>query len=453
MAESGTAISAPSADTARQAVEFGASMREMRRAHNLELADVAAILKIRQIYLQAIEDGRFNALPGRTYATGFIRAYADYLGLDIGEVMRRYRDITGDQPAQTALVPPSPVVEARLPTGFILLVAAILALTVYGGWYYLTIDGRDPVEVVSSLPDRLAEMVGLNGSNDVPPAGDKTVAASPDTGQSVKEPSASSPAESADPAPPASESAAAPDVKSPSDSMPSPVPESSPPVSAAVSTADSTVDTPADSQAASPIQQVATPVPETGQAPVATVTVPSLNPVNDTPSPSDAQTATGTSSERTDTPPSPVSARAATEPASNAVGENSAPEAASALPASTSPPEAPTAAVSDPSTSGSAAASAETTGQRRRVVLRASAITWVELRDRDGKRLYSGLMKRGETYPVPSGRGVILETGNAGGLDILVDGTPIAPLGPQGAVRRNVVLEPDALLALNPGQR
>ncbi len=98
-------------------------------------------------------------------------------------------------------------------------------------------------------------------------------------------------------------------------------------------------------------------------------------------------------------------------------------------------------------------ASAETTGQRRRVVLRASAITWVELRDRDGKRLYSGLMKRGETYPVPPDRGVILETGNAGGLDILVDGMPIAPLGPQGAVRRDVVLEPDALLALNPGQR
>ena len=158
------ATSAASVEAATQAVEFGASMRETRRAHNRELADVAAILKIRLVYLQAIEDGRFNALPGRTYATGFVRAYADYLGLDLAEVMRRYREITGDQPAQGPLVPPSPVIEARLPTGFILLVAAVLALAAYGGWYYLTVDGRDPVVVVTKLPARIASMVGLENA-------------------------------------------------------------------------------------------------------------------------------------------------------------------------------------------------------------------------------------------------------------------------------------------------
>ena len=88
-----------------------------------------------------------------------------------------------------------------------------------------------------------------------------------------------------------------------------------------------------------------------------------------------------------------------------------------------------------------------------RVVLRANAITWVELRDGAGKRLYSRLMKRGETYAVPAGAGAVLETGNAGGLDIVVDGSAIASIGPVGAVRRGLLLEADALLARTPSSR
>ena len=56
-------------------------------------------------------------------------------------------------------------------------------------------------------------------------------------------------------------------------------------------------------------------------------------------------------------------------------------------------------------------------------------------------------MKEGETYNVPSQSGITLATGNAGALDILVDGQVIAPIGPVGAVRRDVLLEPTALLA------
>jgi cytoskeleton protein RodZ len=81
-----------------------------------------------------------------------------------------------------------------------------------------------------------------------------------------------------------------------------------------------------------------------------------------------------------------------------------------------------------------------------RVVLRATAISWVELRDATGKRVFSRLLKKGETYNVPGRSGITLATGNAGALDILVDGQTIGPLGPVGAVRRDVLLEPAALL-------
>ena len=56
------------------------------------------------------------------------------------------------------------------------------------------------------------------------------------------------------------------------------------------------------------------------------------------------------------------------------------------------------------------------------------------------------LMKKGEIYNVPAQSGITLATGNAGALDILVDGQVISPIGPPGSVRRDVLLEPAALL-------
>ena len=137
------------------ASEFGAAIRDMREAHGKSLSEVSSTLRVRQTYLEAIEEGRFEDLPGATYASGFVRAYADYLGLDVPEVMRRYRDIQSGKPAYAAATPPTPVVEGRMPSGFILFVAGLLALGAYGTWYYLTLHGRDATQVVSEIPGKL----------------------------------------------------------------------------------------------------------------------------------------------------------------------------------------------------------------------------------------------------------------------------------------------------------
>jgi hypothetical protein len=62
--------------------ELGSSLREARVRRELTLGDVAEETRIRSRYLQAMEDERFELLPGPVYAKGFLRAYADYLGLD-----------------------------------------------------------------------------------------------------------------------------------------------------------------------------------------------------------------------------------------------------------------------------------------------------------------------------------------------------------------------------------
>jgi cytoskeleton protein RodZ len=60
----------------------GATLREARTGRGVELSDVEAATKIRRRFLVAIENEAWEVLPGTAYAAGFVRAYADYLGLD-----------------------------------------------------------------------------------------------------------------------------------------------------------------------------------------------------------------------------------------------------------------------------------------------------------------------------------------------------------------------------------
>src|SRR5271167_4408987 len=111
-----------------------ATLRAARVQAGLELADVAGALRIQYRYLEAIEDGRFEDLPGPTYAIGFVRAYGEFLGLDGKELIRRFKDEVSGLARRQALVFPEPLQEGRFPGGAVLLVALLLAAAVYGSW-------------------------------------------------------------------------------------------------------------------------------------------------------------------------------------------------------------------------------------------------------------------------------------------------------------------------------
>lgn len=62
--------------------EIGNSLREARVRRGLDYPEVELATKIRAKYVRALEDEEFSILPGDTYIKGFLRTYADYLGLD-----------------------------------------------------------------------------------------------------------------------------------------------------------------------------------------------------------------------------------------------------------------------------------------------------------------------------------------------------------------------------------
>ena len=62
--------------------EIGNSLREARERQGLEFPQIETATKIRGKYLRALEDEHFELLPAQTYVKGFLRSYAEYLGLD-----------------------------------------------------------------------------------------------------------------------------------------------------------------------------------------------------------------------------------------------------------------------------------------------------------------------------------------------------------------------------------
>ncbi|MBN9557934.1 MAG: DUF4115 domain-containing protein [Alphaproteobacteria bacterium] len=134
----------------------GQDLRAARLRRGDELALVARDLKIRKDHLEALEEDRVEALPGRTYAVGFVRTYALYLGLDASEYVERFKtEIAGraENPHLTPFIEP---VERRLPQGWIVIAAVLAALLIYGVYKMVSSAVAPGVPPVAPVPAQLA---------------------------------------------------------------------------------------------------------------------------------------------------------------------------------------------------------------------------------------------------------------------------------------------------------
>ncbi|MCW0198274.1 helix-turn-helix domain-containing protein [Sphingopyxis sp.] len=137
----------------------GDKLRLAREAAGLSLADVATRTRITQRHLDAIEKSDFSELPGRTYVTGFARAYARAVDLPETEIAASIRreleeDQYGARPVYEAYEPTDP---ARLPTArltWTLVIIALLLVSAYGVWRFLSVE---PDEALIAAQNQAAE--------------------------------------------------------------------------------------------------------------------------------------------------------------------------------------------------------------------------------------------------------------------------------------------------------
>jgi cytoskeleton protein RodZ len=368
----------------------GQLLRETRESYGSDIPRVAAALRIRAAYLEAIEEGSYDRLPGPVYALGFVRAYAVHLGLDGEEAVRRFKLEAEGFEAQRDLSFPVPLAERSMPGGAMVLAALILAVCAYGIWYYLSSTNRSRPERVSPVPAELAKPAQ-------PPAGAPSTAAT-----TVPAPAATPPSVTA-PAPEPTEAAAPPPAAAVPPAAPAGAPE------AAVPPAAEPVDTP--------------PPPPTPLVAAA----PSVAPP---PAPAGAK------------PAAEVSPPAATVPT---------PSAAESLPPPVPPvSSAQTAAVPTPPAGGATPVPDQAhvyglANGETRIVISAIKDSWIQVRDKDQKPLFTRELHAGDIYHVPNQPGLTMKTGMGSGLVITVDGRQAPAIG--GAVRPEVLLDPDRLLA------
>lgn len=73
----------------------GAYLKDVREAKALTIEDVSLVTHIREDHIRGIESGDLSILPPRAYVSGFIKTYADYLGLDSGPIVIRFKEDVG----------------------------------------------------------------------------------------------------------------------------------------------------------------------------------------------------------------------------------------------------------------------------------------------------------------------------------------------------------------------
>jgi len=85
-------------------MEVGQLLRQTREAQELSLADVEEQIRIRQSFLIALESGNWDDLPNEVVARGFLRNYAQFLGLDSDDLLAQTSNSrpAGDHPSLTA---------------------------------------------------------------------------------------------------------------------------------------------------------------------------------------------------------------------------------------------------------------------------------------------------------------------------------------------------------------
>ncbi|MGE3477648.1 MAG: RodZ domain-containing protein [Rhodospirillaceae bacterium] len=142
--------------------ELGKLLCATRMRLGKDLQRIADILHIRYNYLVAIEDGRYEDLPGQAYAIGFVRAYADHLGLDGDEIVRRYKEESAGVKHKSAFEFQMPTSDSALPSGTLLLIAVVAGMLIYGVWYSIAGSDRSAVELIQEVPDRLASIADPN---------------------------------------------------------------------------------------------------------------------------------------------------------------------------------------------------------------------------------------------------------------------------------------------------
>jgi cytoskeleton protein RodZ len=113
---------------------FGEHLKRERELRGVSLDEIAAATRIKTSFLEALENGRWDQLPGGAFNRGFVRATAHFLGLDEDGMVAEYALETGGESQAKLMAQPS----GAMPRDYrpaIMAIAALLVVIVGAAWF------------------------------------------------------------------------------------------------------------------------------------------------------------------------------------------------------------------------------------------------------------------------------------------------------------------------------
>lgn len=139
----------------------GEILKRRREDLNLNLKEIASLLKVRADYLEAIENNVFDRLPVEVYTKGYIRCYAQYLNVDAEPIITYYKDHLA-RPQHATIIP---VASSRKRSALPLFISLFLVAGIIAGFFIIKTDQgarRQP------LPDKVAPQPAENLAQTTP---------------------------------------------------------------------------------------------------------------------------------------------------------------------------------------------------------------------------------------------------------------------------------------------
>jgi len=398
---------------------IGADLRAARTDRGLSLDEVAQELRFSKAYIRYLEDGNFDSLPGATYVSGYIRSYAQLLDLDASAMVGRYQILQAPSATKPAYNFP---VNSQKPqrSGAVMASVAIIAAVIgYGGWYWANKPGLN--SVTPSTQNSAAEFAALK-NNELNALNVDEFGQDDDLDVSAGGEAVIADTSSNEASEPASDETATGSSEN-----------------AVTETAGNTVN-----------QAVSDPA-----APMAPL-VDTITASNAAGNAGDAGDA-GAAADINTGEETPVLA-SADDTQTNVAQNNAvtAPLITETAPAVNSDDTAVLADTSNASIeaiSGSndrmpngGSAVATSRDPANEITIRAVASSWVEIVRNDGEEVMTKLMRSGDIYLIDSGENLYLSTGNAGGLEFVLNDGLVLSAGDVGEILRDLPLKPEGLI-------
>jgi len=119
---------------------LGERFRAAREERGLTLSEVGEQLRIRSVYLAAIEEENWKAIGAPVYIRGFLRTYARFLGLDPEEAVAEFNTASGTSASTSTLPSASPAQAGQRSLAPLLWVAGVVAIALIGFVIYVYVS-------------------------------------------------------------------------------------------------------------------------------------------------------------------------------------------------------------------------------------------------------------------------------------------------------------------------